>query len=234
MKQVRRAFLLIALLSLCVLTACGGDGDPSPTPTSEQPSPTAPSPTPTAEPTPGPGSPPRVTLHMSDGNEIVLELYPDKAPNTVGNFLFRAEEGFYVNSEFEKLTPGQRVQGGNPVGSILLEYTIKGEMSKNGFAQNDLTNVRGVVGMMREDSYDSAFAEFYILTADYPAMDGEYCVFGKVIKGLEHVDAYTNGTGGAYMEKLTTETYGVNYKENLEFQISNLEGLGGNVQVEVD
>ena len=94
---------------------------------------------------------PVVTIKMQSGKTIKLELYPDKAPNTVNNFIGLVKSGFYNGLIFHRVIAGFMIQGGDPagVGTGGPGYTIKGEFSLNGFKNNDIKHVRGVISMAR-------------------------------------------------------------------------------------
>ena len=132
---------------------------------------------------------PIVTIEMEDGGIIKAELYPEIAPNTVNNFISLVQKGFYDGVIFHRVIPGFMIQGGDPngVGIGGPGYCIKGEFSANGF-QNDLKHTRGVLSMARTMIPDSAGSQFFIMHADYPALDGQYAAFGRVIDGIEAVD----------------------------------------------
>ena len=93
---------------------------------------------------------PTVTITMENGDEIHLELYPDVAPNTVANFVQLAQDGFYDGTIFHRVIAGFMIQGGDPTGTGMggPGFTIKGEFSANGFA-NNLSHTRGVISMAR-------------------------------------------------------------------------------------
>ena len=122
--------------------------------------------------------------------DIVIELYPEKAPETVANFISLVEEGFYDGLTFHRIIPGFMIQGGDPEGIGIggPGYTIKGEFASNGFTQNDLKHERGVISMARSQHPDSAGSQFFIMHQDAPHLDGEDAAFGKVIKGMDVVD----------------------------------------------
>lgn len=122
---------------------------------------------------------------------IVLELYPDIAPETVRNFCSLARKGFYNGLTFHRIIEGFMIQGGDPEGSGSggPGYCIKGEFDLNGF-KNGLAHTRGVISMARLSRYmDSAGSQFFIMQKDAPHLDGGYAAFGKVISGIEVVDA---------------------------------------------
>ena len=132
---------------------------------------------------------PNVTITMENGEEIHLELYPDIAPNTVANFVELAQSGFYDGVIFHRVIPGFMIQGGDPQGTGQggPGFTIKGEFTANGF-NNPLSHTRGVISMARRGSgaggknqgFDTAGSQFFIMHADYPSLDGQYAAFGRV------------------------------------------------------
>ena len=163
---------------------------------------------------------PIVTFTMENGSVIKAELYPEIAPNTVANFVHLVESGFYDGLIFHRVIPGFMIQGGDPTGTGMggPGYTIKGEFSGNGF-KNDLKHTRGVLSMARSMMPNSAGSQFFIMHADAPHLDGQYAAFGKVIEGLDAVDAIASTQTGRAdrpvndqrMAKVTVETFGVNY-----------------------
>ncbi len=132
---------------------------------------------------------PVVAMYIQDYGSIVMELYPEKAPNTVNNFISLIKEGFYDNNTFHRLVPGFVLQGGDPTGtgSGGPDYTIKGEFSENGF-ENDLKHTKWIVSMARSQSYDSAGSQFFIMLGDAEYLDGLYAAFGTVIDGKETIE----------------------------------------------
>jgi peptidyl-prolyl cis-trans isomerase B (cyclophilin B) len=143
----------------------------------------------------------QATITMEDGGQIVLELYPDIAPQTVRNFVYLARQGFYDGLKFHRIMKGFMIQGGDPEGSGMggPGYTIKGEFQING-VNNDLKHTRGVISMARQGdpAYNSAGSQFFIMHADSPFLDGSYAAFGQVISGMDVVDniADTPNSGG--------------------------------------
>lgn len=132
---------------------------------------------------------PQVEIKMKSGNSMTVELYPDVAPNTVNNFLFLANNGFYNNLIFHRVIKGFMIQGGDPQGTGTggPGYTIKGEFRQNGFT-NDLKHDRGVISMARAMHPDSAGSQFFIMHAKAPHLDGAYAAFGKLIDGFDELD----------------------------------------------
>ena len=133
---------------------------------------------------------PVATLTMEDGGVIVIELYPDIAPNTVCNFIELSNSGYYDGLIFHRCIPGFMIQGGDPEGTGMggPGYSIKGEFTNNGFT-NNLKHTRGVISMARSKANDSAGSQFFIMVEDYPYLDGDYASFGKVKSGMEVADA---------------------------------------------
>lgn len=165
---------------------------------------------------------PVVTITMSDGKQIKLELYPEVAPNTVNNFISLVKSGFYNGTCFHRVISGFMIQGGDPLGNGTggPGYSIKGEFKSNGF-KNDLKHARGVISMARSMRPDSAGSQFFIMHQNAPHLDGEYAAFGKVIEGLDVVDEIAE-TDVDYndmpledkiMKQVTVETFGVQYPD---------------------
>jgi peptidyl-prolyl cis-trans isomerase B (cyclophilin B) len=134
---------------------------------------------------------PVVVVNTSLGN-FKVELYPDKAPTTVKNFLNYVDTKFYDGTVFHRVIPSFMIQGGG------FEPGMKekeaGKPIKNESA-NGLSNARGTLAMARTPEPDSATAQFFINVKDNPFLDRAkaadrvgYCVFGKVIDGMDVVD----------------------------------------------
>lgn len=165
---------------------------------------------------------PIVTITMEDNSTITLELYPDKAPNTVNNFVSLVNKGFYDGLIFHRIIPDFMIQGGDPNGNGTggPGYSIKGEFSENGF-ENDLKHERGVISMARSQLPDSAGSQFFIMVADAPHLDGEYAPFGKVIEGMDVVDKIVASKRDKNdkpveeikMKQVTVDTKGIDYEE---------------------
>lgn len=154
---------------------------------------------------------PMVTMEVKDLGTIKLELYPDKAPNTVANFIKLANNGFYDGLTYHRIVKDFMVQGGDKEGtgsgSPTLgdlkgeendeKYSIKGEFVQNGFNKNDIRFEKGVIAMARsdyssmgmtEEGYNSAGSQFFIMTKDNANLNGQYAAFGKVIEGWDVLD----------------------------------------------
>ena len=132
---------------------------------------------------------PIVTITMENGDVMKAELYPEVAPNTVNNFISLVKNGFYDGLTFHRVIRGFMIQGGCPQGTGMggPGYSIKGEFSQNGFA-NNLKHTPGVLSMARAMHPDSAGSQFFIMHKTSPHLDGAYAAFGKVTEGLEIVD----------------------------------------------
>ena len=165
---------------------------------------------------------PIVTFEMEDGKVFKAELYPEVAPNTVNNFLSLVKKGFYDGVIFHRVIAGFMIQGGDPKGIGVggPGYCIKGEFSANG-VKNDLKHQRGVLSMARTQVPDSAGSQFFVMHADADYLDGQYAAFGKVIEGMDVIDAIASVRTNFHdkplkeqkMKKVTAETFGVEYPE---------------------
>ncbi len=133
---------------------------------------------------------PVFVITMSDGRKMKGELYPEVAPQSVGNFVALANSGFYDGLIFHRVIPGFMIQGGDPKGQGYggPGYCIKGEFSANG-VQNPLRHTYGVLSMARSSNPDSAGSQFFVMTSDSPHLDGQYAAFGKVLEGMDVAEA---------------------------------------------
>lgn len=137
--------------------------------------------------------PPRVELVTSQGR-IVLELYPDKAPATVENFLAYVNEGFYDGLVFHRVIDGFMIQGGG-MDSDMKQKATRGGIKNE--AANGLKNDRGTLAMARTSAPHSATSQFFINLIDNKFLNYRsstpsgfgYCVFGKVVEGMDVVSA---------------------------------------------
>ncbi len=172
---------------------------------------------------------PVATITMQNGGVIKVELYPDVAPNTVKNFIHLANSGFYDGVIFHRVIEGFMIQGGDPDGAGTggPGYRIRGEFSNNRH-ENDLSHQRGVISMARQgnpyvpaSAYNTAGSQFFIMHADNDFLDGDYAAFGKVVEGMDIVDAIASCATDASdrpleeqaMESVRVETFGVDYGE---------------------
>ena len=130
---------------------------------------------------------PIVTITLEDGRVMRGELYPEKAPNTVNNFISLANKGFYDGLIFHRVIPGFMIQGGCPNGNGMggPGYQIDGEFAANGFKQNDILHTTGVLSMARTMAPNSAGSQFFIMVAPAPHLDNQYAAFGQVTEGAD-------------------------------------------------
>ncbi len=132
----------------------------------------------------------KIKITVENYGEMTAELYPDKAPITVENFLSLIREGFFSGLIFHRVIPGFMIQGGGyqPDFSETDAKSIKGEFAANGCKTNDIKHERGVLSMARTMAPNSASSQFFIMHEDAPHLDRQYAAFGKVIEGIEVVD----------------------------------------------
>ena len=131
-----------------------------------------------------------VILTIKDFGQIKLEMNYSEAKNTASNFVELCRKGFYNNLTFHRVIYGFMIQGGCPVGNGTggPGYAIKGEFSSNG-VDNKLKHTRGTISMARSYLPNSAGSQFFIMHKDASHLDGQYAAFGKVIEGMDVVDA---------------------------------------------
>ena len=142
---------------------------------------------------------PKIRFTIKNFGEITAELYPDKAPETVKNFLSLVERGFFTGLIFHRVINGFMIQGGgfNENFEQQRADAIKGEFIANGFMSNDLKHTRGVLSMARTMDPNSASSQFFIMHRDAPHLDAQYAGFGKVIDGIDIVDKIANVKTGS-------------------------------------
>ncbi len=165
---------------------------------------------------------PIVSFTIDGLGQIRAELYPDIAPQSVANFVHLIQKKFYDGLIFHRVIPGFMIQGGCPqgVGTGGPGYHIKGEFAINGH-ENPLKHSRGVLSMARAQHPDSAGSQFFIMHQDSPHLDGQYAAFGKVLEGMEVVDAIAQSPTDfrdrpktdQVITSITVNTFGVDYPE---------------------
>lgn len=129
-----------------------------------------------------------VAIKTKDG-EIVLKLYADVAPNTVANFISKAESGFYKNLTFHRVIPGFMAQGGDPLGTGTGGGNQKSEI-------NNIPFKRGTIGLARAGNIEvSNDSQFFICfsTEGCQHLTGDYVNFGEVVSGLDVLDKIVQG-----------------------------------------
>ncbi|MDF2837814.1 MAG: peptidyl-prolyl cis-trans isomerase cyclophilin type [Paenibacillus sp.] len=234
-RQYRHPLLLLALALFLIAAGCGvdqgkpsnGQGSGGGGQATVSPSP-SPSPTATATEAPaegpellGPEKHPEVTMELSNGKVIKIELYPEVAPNTVNNFISLVQQGFYDGVIFHRVIPGFMIQGGDPDGTGMggPGYSIPGEFTENGF-DNKLKHTRGVISMARTNEPDSAGSQIFIMVEDAPSLDNKYASFGAVIEGIEAADEIVaqdrdsndKPLAPISMKKVTVDTKGMTFE----------------------
>ncbi len=140
---------------------------------------------------------PQVAFKTSQG-DFVIELFPDKAPKTVANFLQYVKDGFYDGTVFHRVIPGYLVQGGLYTRELKPKRTLPPIPDE---ANNGLSNLRGTLAAARGPDPDSATSQFFINIVDNPRLDyvgnqsgwtWGFAVFGKVVSGMDVVDKIDN------------------------------------------
>jgi peptidyl-prolyl cis-trans isomerase B (cyclophilin B) len=130
-----------------------------------------------------------ILLDVKDRGKILIKLFENIAPESVANFKKLVGEGFYDGTVFHRIIEGFMIQGGGF--TVDMEYkesqSVKGEFYANGF-DNKLSHNRGIVSMARAASYNSGAAQFFIMQAARPSLNGNYAAFGCVIYGMDVVD----------------------------------------------
>lgn len=157
---------------------------------------------------------PRVQLTTNMGT-MVIELYPDKAPKSVANFLAYVKDGFYSGTVFHRVIPGFMIQGGGYTANLQRKDTKAAIPNE---ADNGLANDRGTLAMARTGDPNSATAQFFINLADNKFLNFQskangqtwgYAVFGKVVQGMDVVDkiaAVATGASGPFEKDVPTKS----------------------------
>ena len=163
---------------------------------------------------------PVVTITMMNGDKMVAELYPEIAPISVNNFISLINKGYYDGLIFHRVISGFMIQGGCPDGTGMggPGYTIKGEFAQNGF-ENNLKHTEGVLSMARAMHPDIAGSQFFIMHKTSPHLDGAYAAFGKIIEGMDVVNAIAETATDwndrpleeQKIKSMTVDTFGVEY-----------------------
>ena len=133
---------------------------------------------------------PIVQMKMKDSGTMTIELYPDKAPISVANFVDLVQRGFYNGLTFHRVVKDFVIQAGARSGSCAgedLGFTIKGEFKENG-VDNGLLHKRGAISMARTNRPDTASTQFFIAHGDANFLDGQYAMFGMMTDGFDVLD----------------------------------------------
>lgn len=135
-----------------------------------------------------------VAVMETSYGRIILKFFPSKAPKHVESFKKLARKGFYNGLRFHRVIPGFMIQGGDPLsksadrsrhGTGGPGYTVKAEF-------NNIKHTAGILSAARSSDPDSAGSQFFIMHAAYPSLDGQYSVYGQVVKGMDVVDKIAN------------------------------------------
>ena len=153
---------------------------------------------------------PVIKIHVAGYGTMTAELYPEKAPKTVANFMALIEKGFFEGLIFHRVIRGFMIQGGGYDAQMEQRETeaIKGEFIANGFMSNDLRHTRGVLSMARTSDPDSASSQFFVMHEDAPHLDAQYAGFGKLTDGFDVLDKIASvktGNYGWYMQDVPRE-----------------------------
>ena len=130
-----------------------------------------------------------------DFDRFKLRFFPDEAPKAVYNFKLHAIQGYYDGLTFHRIVKNFMIQGGDPTGTgygLSILPNVSGEFAENNFYDNKLLFDRGVIGLARSQDYDSGTSQFFICHASAHDLDGKYAAFGKVVEGMDVVDAIAN------------------------------------------
>jgi peptidyl-prolyl cis-trans isomerase B (cyclophilin B) len=123
--------------------------------------------------------------------DMDITFFPEKAPKHVENFIALAKSGFYNGTIFHRVIPGFMIQGGDPNTKDLNKpetYGQGGPSHRLKAEFNDIPHRRGILSMARSNDPDSAGSQFFIVVKDSNFLDGQYTVFGEVVKGMEVAD----------------------------------------------
>ncbi|MBE6690558.1 MAG: peptidylprolyl isomerase [Ruminococcaceae bacterium] len=153
---------------------------------------------------------PIIKINVKNFGTMIAELYPEMAPLTVANFVKLAKENFFEGLIFHRVISGFMIQGGGYNADMEQKETaaIRGEFKANGFAQNTLKHVKGVLSMARTNDPNSASSQFFVMHAAAPYLDGQYAGFGKVTEGLDVIDKIASvqtGNYGWYMQDVPVD-----------------------------
>ena len=163
---------------------------------------------------------PIIKIHVRDLGVMTAELYPDKAPKTVENFLGLVKSGFYSGLIFHRVIQGFMIQGGGYDEQFEDKETgaSRGEFRANGFAQNDLKHARGVLSMARTSNPNSASSQFFVMHQNAPHLDGQYAGFGMLTDGFEVLDKIASAKTGrmGYFADVPRETIVIDRMEVVE------------------
>lgn len=128
-------------------------------------------------------------IEMEDGSKMKFELYSERAPITVANFVDLANSGLYDGLSFHRVVKGFVIQGGSEDNTCMKEsdFHIVGEFEQNGF-NTGLKHVRGAISVARDDDYNTGGTQFFVVHEDASKLDGKYAAFGMLLDGFDVLD----------------------------------------------
>ena len=132
----------------------------------------------------------KALLKMKNGGDMLFELFPEKAAVTVENFVSLVSKGFYDGLSFHRIVKDYVIQGGSADNTCncTTDFTIIGEFAENG-CDTGLEHIRGALSMARDDDFNSAGTQFFVVHKDARKLDGRYAAFGMLIEGFDVLDA---------------------------------------------
>ena len=131
-----------------------------------------------------------IEIKVKDVGKMVFELYPGKTPITVGNFLSLIKSKFYDGLTFHRVVKDYVIQGGSADNTCMCpsDFTLEGEFAENGH-DTGLEHVRGALSMARDDDFNSAGTQFFVVHQDAHQLDGRYAAFGMLVDGFDVLDS---------------------------------------------
>jgi len=131
----------------------------------------------------------QIIITMKNDKRMLFELYPKKAPLTVKNFVSLIEKRFFDGLTFHRVVKDYVIQGGSEDNTCMCptDFTITGEFAENGY-DTELDHARGALSMARDDDFNSAGTQFFVVHKDAHKLDGRYAAFGKLIEGFDVLD----------------------------------------------
>ncbi len=132
----------------------------------------------------------QILIRMKNGGKMLFELFPVKTPLTVDNFISLIKKGFYDGLTFHRVVRDYVIQGGSQDNTCMCptDFTITGEFTENGY-DTGLDHARGTISMARDDDFNSAGTQFFIVHKDAHKLDGKYAAFGNLLEGYDVLDS---------------------------------------------
>lgn len=132
----------------------------------------------------------RCRIETAGFGAMVFDLFPQYAPLTVASFVKEAERGFFDGLGWCRIVKDYVIQSGSPDNDIMTDsdFHLKGEFRDNG-VENPLEHVRGALSMARDDGFDTAGTQFFVVHRDAHKLDGRYAAFGQLTEGFDVLDA---------------------------------------------